>query len=168
MSQSAAITRIGCVGLVLVLGLLLIIGAMAVRMDLARKRASALAARARVCEQVKKAPGVLQRMLAFDCGKRAEDAVGSLGQLVDSLGYDSTTEELNSAWNEIDRTWAGVNRGCASKRFEQAYTDLETEMEGLRNRFSVEKDNYIHLAEIYNSALRAFPGSAVASGFEEL
>jgi LemA protein len=168
--QSSRITRIGCFGLVLVLVLLILIGAVGVRAEINKKRSVVIGAYNRMVEQAEKAPGVLNRMLSFNCGDDAEVSVSEAENSVARLSeLDAPSiSVLEETWDEIETAWVEVNRGCSMSLSEDAFRDLTIEMEGLRNRFSVEKGNFEEAAEIYNSALRTFPANIFAYGSSEL
>lgn len=168
--QSSRITRIGCFGLVLVLGLLILIGAVGVRAEINKKRSVAIGAYNRMVEQAEKAPGVLNRMLSFNCGDDAEVSVSDAGNSVARLSdLDAPSiSVLGEIWDEIELAWVEVSRGCSGSLSENAFRDLTIEMEGLRNRLSVEMGNFEEAAEMYNSALKTFPANIFAYGNTEL
>jgi hypothetical protein len=170
LMQSSKITRIGCFGLILVLILLCLIGTLAARHEINRKRSVAIAAYERMAEQVEKAPGVLNRMLAYDCGTDAEDAVREVEVLVQNLpGSDNPSiGTLIETWDSIEGAWSIVNRGCARNISEPAFRDLTVEMEGLRNRLSVEKGSFEEAAQVYDFSLISFPANIVATDFKKL
>lgn len=168
--QSSRISQIGCFGLILVIILLVLIGTVAARHDISNKRAAAIAVYERMAEQVEKAPGVLSRMLAFDCGDAASEAVDSLEVSVAEFSAldEPSIPTLKLMWGQVEDTWEAVNRGCAGHLGESAFRDLTVEMEGLRNRYSVEMGNFEEVSQIYNSALDSFPGTLVATDFKQL
>lgn len=168
MYQSQAITRIGCIGLVFVVILLALIGGAAIRADLGGKRASAMTALARMHEQIEKAPGVLQRMVAFGCGSDAEEAVRQAAERVGGLDVEAPVKEQDEVWEEVEAAWVAVTRGYAAHLAEPALVDLTTEMEGIRNRRSVERGNYKEAAEVYNEALGGAMAGLFAWGMEPL
>jgi hypothetical protein len=168
MMQSSRIASIGCFGLVLVLILLLLIGTVAIRADLGRKRANALAVLGRMHEQVDKAPGIFNRMLAYGCGADAEEAVTSATAAAENLARDASLGQLEAAWSEIEDAWSAIQHGCMRQLSEPSFIDLSTELEGARNRFSVEKGNFYRAAEVYDAALESSPASLVSWGFEKL
>jgi len=168
MMQSNRIASIGCIGLLLVLILLLLIGTVAIRADLGRKRANALAALGRMHEQIDKAPGIFERMLGYGCGPDAEEAASRATATVESLARDAPLGQLEAAWGEIEAAWSAVQRGCGRSLNEPSFVDLSTELEGARNRYSVEKGNFYQAAEVYNAALESSPANLVRWGFEKL
>ncbi len=168
LAQSNRITALGCAGLIVLVILLVMIGAVAVRSVINSKRAEALDALGRMREQVDKAPGILDRMVAYDCGDDAGEAAEIARGYVDGLEQDSTASEIERAWDEIEGAWATVNRDCSEYLNDPSYVNLTTEMEGVRNRLSVEEGKYRDLAEVYNSSLMSFPGNLFRAGFEEL
>jgi len=168
MEQSRRITNIGCFGLILVVILLVLIGIVVARTDISGKRAEAMGVLDRMRDQAEKAPGIFNRMLPFGCGAEAERLVGEAGNAVESLGTELTLAELDEVWGKIEDAWSAINRGCRRSLSEPAFVDLTTEMEGVRNRYMVEKGNYNDAAEVYNSALDVFPGNLAGWGFEKL
>lgn len=168
--QSSRITRIGCFGLVLVIVLLILIGAVGIRAEINKKQSVAIGAYNRMVDQVEKAPGVLNRMLSFDCGEGAEEAVREAENSVARLSEldGPSISGLEEIWDEIENAWVEVSRGCLGSLSEDAFRDLTIEIEGLRNRYSVEKGNFEEAAEMYNSALRTFPANIFAYGSSEL
>jgi len=168
--QSSRITRVGCFGLALVAALLILIGAVAARHDINMKRATAVAAYQRLADQAEKAPGILNRMLAFDCGTEAESAVSAVGDSVANLSAlsEPSISTLKETWGEIEDVWGDVNRGCVSSLQTSAYRDLSVEMEGIRNRYSVEMGNFEQAAQVYDLALDSFPGNIVAKDFKKI
>lgn len=168
MEQAKRISNVGCFAIVLTLIIVVLIASAVIRADLSTKRGNALTVLSRIREQVDKAPGVLDRMLAYDCGSDAEDAVSSAEGVSEGLTDDANISEVESAWQAVEDAWAEINRGCRSSLDDPAFVDLTTEMEGLRNRISVEKGNYTDVAEVYNSALTSFPANLVSGGFEKM
>lgn len=170
LMQSSRITQIGCFGLVLVVILLILIGSIAARNDINRKRSEAVTVYERMLEQAEKAPGVLNRMLAFDCGEEAEDAVLEVDEGVAGLSAleNPSPFKLEETWDLIEDAWAIVNRGCARNLSSPAFRDLTTEMEGLRNRYSVEAGNFEHASMMYDAVLNSFPGNIIATDFKNL
>ena len=168
MEQAKRISNVGCFAIVLALIIVVLIGAAVIRADLSTKRGNALTVLSRIREQVDKAPGVLNRMLAYDCGSDAEKSVSSAEGVIEGLADDANINEVESAWQAVEDAWAEINRGCRSSLDDPAFVDLTTEMEGLRNRISVEKGNYTEVAEVYNSALKSFPANLVSGGFEKM
>jgi tetratricopeptide (TPR) repeat protein len=166
--QSSRIRSIGCFGIVLVIILLVLIGLVAVRSDISKKRADALTVLGRMREQVDKAPDILNRMLVYDCGSDAEFAVSEVESVLAGFPENPTLPELNEAWDKIENARTLIGRGCRGYVSDPAFVDLNTEMEGAKNRYSVEKGNYIQAAEIYNEALDSFPGYLLAAGFRKL
>ncbi len=168
MEQSRRITRLGCVGLILVLVLIFLISMVAVRNELSGKRGMALDKLTALKAQIQKAPGILNRMLAFGCGEEAEEAVRELDTMVSSLSEGATFEQLSRTWEDTEDVWAIVTAGCAEDLNDAAFIDLTTEMEGVRNRYAVEKGHYSEAVETYKAALRVFPGSWFGRDFEPL
>jgi len=168
LAQSNRITTLGCVGLVILVILLVLIAAVGVRASLNSQRAQALDALGRMREQVDKAPGIMDRMIAFDCGDDASEAVSIAREHVDLLEPGSSSDEIEAAWDEVEAAWAAVNRGCSQYLSDPAFMNLSTEMEGVRNRLSVEEGKYRDLADVYNTSLSVFPGILFRQGFDEL
>ncbi len=168
MMQSSRITKVGCIGVALVLVILILIGLVMVRGGLSSKRNVAMDALGRMREQVVKAPGVLNRMLANGCGEEAEQAVNDVQRMVDALSSEYTFDDMENAWAEIETAWALVSRGYPGSEADPVHVDFKTDMDGIRNRFSVEKGNYNRAADTYNSALRSFPGGLAGFGLKEL
>ncbi|MCX6647012.1 MAG: hypothetical protein NTY09_11770 [bacterium] len=170
LMQSSRISQVGCFGLVLVVVLLILIGAVAARHEINMKRAAAVAAYQRLAEQAEKAPGILNRMLAFDCGDEAASAVGAVGDSVAGLSTlnEPSISRLKETWGQIEDTWGIVSRGCAGSLSSPAFRDLTTEIEGIRNRYSVEMGNFEQAAQIYDLSLDSFPGNIVAKDFKKI
>jgi len=168
LEQARRISNVGCIGVVIMLILLVLIGVVLVRADLTKKRNVAIEARGIIFENVVKAPGVMDRMLGYGCGTDAESAVEEFTEFIEGFDSETSITELEVAWNGMEDAWAKINRGCTEDLSDPAFTDMTTEMEGIRNRISVEKGNYLSGVDIYNSALKSFPASLVASGFEAL
>jgi hypothetical protein len=168
MRQSQTITTIGCVGAILVLILIVLIGSVSVRMSLAAKRAKAMQSLYLVQEQVSKAPGIFERMLAFGCDSGASSSVERIRLQISEMKEEPNKAELEAIWGEVENVWVEVDRGCTSLLGDRAFVDLTTEMEGIRNRRSVEMGKYGKAVEEYNSMLSSFPANVLAWGVEPL
>lgn len=164
MEQSSRIASIGCFGAVLVLILLVLIGAVAVRSDLTRKRSTAFGDLGRMQEQVEKAPGIMERMIAYECGKDMQETLGDLADRIDSMPTAQNMDELDSIWREVESVWAEISAECSGEGMDE----LEIEMEGIRNRYSVEKGKFREDADVYNAALRTFFATMFGWGYEPL
>lgn len=148
--------------------LLILVGAVAIRADLDMKKANAMKSLALITEQIKKSPSILARMESFDCGDRASESVEELKKAIDGLPDKPSVDELKALWNKAENTWVIVSAGCVAKMNQQALIDLSTEMEGVRNRISVEAGKYSKAVDIYNSSLSAFPSNLFAWGMRPL
>jgi len=168
MEQAKRISNVGCFAIALILIIVVLLASVIIRADLSTKRGNALTVLSRIREQVEKAPGVLDRMLAYDCGPDAEDLVGAAKSAIENLPDNAPLNDVEVAWSSVEDAWKAIERGCMSSRKDSAFLDLKTELEGLRNRISVEKGNYTDVAEVYNSALESFPANLVSGGFEKM
>lgn len=168
MQQSQTIARVGCFGAVIVLAILIAIGALIVRTDLGQKKAEAEKRLALINEQIIKAPGILDQMLVFKCGPDAEASVKATETLVDKLGPQPTISQLKAAWDRIQLAWDDVKGGCIDSVNQQAFIDLSSEMEGVRNRKAVEIGNYVKAADEYNQALGGVASKLFASDMKPL
>ena len=74
--------------------------------------------------------------------------------------------QLDSA---IDIWVNAVTEAYPDLKANQLYIDLQTELAGTENRIAVARKDYNDAVEIYNKAVRRFPGKIVASilGFEQ-
>lgn len=168
MRQSQTITTIGCVGAILVLILIVLIGSVSVRMSLSAKRAKAMQSLCLIQEQVSKAPGIFERMLAFGCDSGASSSVEQIRVQIGEMKEETSMAEVDAIWGEVENVWVEVNRGCSSFLNDQAFVDLTTELEGIRNRRSVEMGKYGKAVEEYNSMLSSFPANVLAWGVKPL
>jgi len=164
MEQSNRIASIGCFAMVLILILLILIGATFVRSDISKKRSAAMGSLGRMQQQVEKAPGIFQRMLAMDCGEEAEDAVEELSDRIDSMQTALNDDELDPIWDNVESVWAELSAECSGR----GMSELGIEMEGIRNRYAVEKGKYREDADAYNASLRTFFGTLFGWGYEPL
>ena len=167
IEQAQRISSVGCIGVVIVLIILVLIGAVIIRADLSGKRGAALTARSRMLEQVNKAPGVLDRMMAYECAGNAQ-GYSEAEAKIDLLDVNSPLSEIEESWDLIEDAWSAISGHCLEESNQSAFQDLTTEMEGLRNRISVENGNYHNASNIYNSALESMPANIAAYGFEKL
>jgi hypothetical protein len=168
MRQSQTITTIGCVGAILVVILIVLIGSVSVRMGLASRRAKAMQSLYLVQEQVSKAPGIFERMLAFGCDSGAASAVEQIRLQISEMKEEPDKAEMDAIWGEVENVWVEVNRGCSGFLNDPAFVDLTTELEGIRNRRSVEMGKYGKAVEEYNSMLSSFPANVLAWGVKPL
>ena len=157
MRQSSMITRVGCFGAVLVIVLLVLIGFLAARADLARKRLDALGDLARVREQIEKSPDILNRMLALGCAEPARAQVAEIKSGVESLGT-ATIIDLDAIWVKVESAYLTISTDCGGTDAPRL-GDVRIEFEGVRNRRSVERAKYVEAAQVFNDALAQFPNN---------
>jgi len=165
MAQSRSISGIGCFGIFIALVILLLIGTTAVRAGINNKLSDAAESLALLKGQLDKTPQVLNDlMMSVDCGERAEGAVRDAVEAVDLLPDDYTFAELENAWDLVSAAWSTLDTSCEGEL--DSY--LQTDMRGIRDRFTFESGKYLEKRELYNSAINEFPGRVVSWGFNEL
>jgi hypothetical protein len=167
LRQSSMITRIGCIGFVLVVILLVLIGTLATRASLISKRAAALEKLAMIAEQIDKVPGVLDRMVSLGCSKNPDSIINGLKEKITS-GDKESLDNLDKNWAMAEAAWNQLSSDCFAQGMGSAFSDLGIEFEGIRNRRSIERGNYKGAAEAYNAALTQFPANLGITGLKPL
>ncbi|MFH1675925.1 MAG: hypothetical protein ABIC40_02785 [bacterium] len=168
LRQSKNIATVGCIGLVVVLILLYMIGIAIVGADLRRSQSEAIGALGRMRSQIEKAPGVLERMLEYGCGIASESEITELKNRVEKLGDKSTYSEFVKVQELVDSVRAHIEPYCGKFSNDAGFLDLKTELEGVNNRYFVELGKYRELATAYNLKLESFPGSLLRNKYKEL
>jgi hypothetical protein len=151
--QSRKITIVGCIGIIVIATLLFVISGVIARNSVQEKYNAAIAKRAAMRTQLEKVPDIFNRMTGFGCGADVEAIVEDAIDQVNGLHDVAQIGELEHTWDICTDAWNEINRGCRESRNEPAFIDLQTEMEGVRNRYSTEKNNYLEAEEVYNNSL---------------
>ena len=168
LEQSRRITTVGCIGVIVLLVLIYVIGLAGVKSDLGAKHARATEILARMQSHLDRTPGIFDRMLVFDCGDDAVRAVESYKQSVGTLKEKASFEELESLYRQLEQTWTEVSAGCAGEMDKEVFIGLKTELEGIQNRYNVEKGNFAKAAAIFNETLNQFPATIFNTGYKPL
>jgi hypothetical protein len=154
--------------MIVLIVLIYFIGLAGVKAELGKKQARALEVLSRMQTHLERTPGILDRMVALGCGDDAGAAVASFESSMNSLPEKASFRDLENAWAEFERTWTEVSAGCAGRMNDASFIELKTELEGIRNRYDVEKGNFSRAAEEYNTALSQFPATIYYTGFDPL
>jgi hypothetical protein len=161
------ITRIGCIGFVLVVILLVLVGILATRASLVAKRAAAIEKLAMITEQIDKVPGVFDRTYALGCSNTSAAAIDEIKKNIGKIDKESLVA-LDMTWIKIEAVWGLMANECLREGNSQAFVDSRIEFEGIRNRRSIERGKYKSAAEIYNEALKQFPANLGITGLKPL
>ena len=168
MRQSKNIATVGCIGLIVVLIVLYMIGLAIVGADLRKSQSEAVGALGRMRAQLEKAPGVLERMLEYRCGEASKSEITELKNEIEKLGDKSTYADFIRAHERVEAVRDHIEPPCYKFSNDAGFLDLKVEMEGVSNRYFVELGKYRELAAAYNLKLESFPGSLLKREYKEL
>lgn len=98
--------------------------------------------------------------------KQEKDVLESVTRLRSQWGAAKTPEEKAEIGGQIERTLSRlllVAEAYPELKSNTNFLELQAELAGTENRISVERDRYNEAVADYNTAVRTFPGSLVAS-----
>jgi LemA protein len=87
-------------------------------------------------------------------------------ELRSQWGAARTVEEKAQAASQLEGTLSRlllVAENYPQLKADQGFRDLQVQLEGTENRITIERQRYNESVRVYNTAVRAFPASLVAS-----
>lgn len=98
--------------------------------------------------------------------KQEKDVLESVTRLRSQWGAAKTPEEKAEIGGQLESTLSRlllVAEAYPELKSNVNFLELQAELSGTENRISVERDRYNEAVAAYNTAVRTFPGSLVAS-----
>jgi len=87
------------------------------------------------------------------------------GDASDLKSFEKAQGQLSSALSRL----LVVSENYPQLKADQSFLELQSQLEGTENRITIERQRFNEVSRQYNTAIRQFPGSLVASirGFKE-
>jgi len=156
------------VGIAVVLLIVLGVWAVTANNSLVSARESMKAAWAQVETVLQRRYDLIPNLVATVKGyaEHEKEVLENVTRLRSQWGAAQTLEEKTKAASEMEGALARllvVAERYPELKANQNFRDLQVQLEGTENRISVERERYNEKVQAYNTMVRQFPGSMVAS-----